>query len=69
MLLLSPAGNQDVIQIGEDEGNAPKNTVHQPLECQGGILKPEGHAEELLEPEGVMMAVLGMSADATRIWW
>ena len=52
MLLLSPAGNQDVIRIGEDEGDAPKNTVHQPLECLGGISKPKRHAEELPEPKG-----------------
>ena len=42
----------DVILVGKDEGDAPKNTVHQPLECLGGIIKPEGHVEELPEIEG-----------------
>ena len=59
LLWLSPAGNKDVIQIGEDEEDAPKNIVYQPLQCLGGILKPKGHAEELPEHEG---------SDDGRVW-
>ena len=51
VLLLSPAGKTEVIQLGKDEGDAPKNTVCQPVECLGGILKPEGRVEELPEPK------------------
>ena len=52
VLSLSPTGTKDVIQIGEDNGDALKNAVHQPLECLGSNLNPEGHVEELPEPEG-----------------
>ena len=69
VLLFSLAGDKDVIQIGEDEGDAPKNAVHQPLESLGSVLKPEGHEEEAQSPKGVMMAVLGMCLDARGIWW
>ena len=52
VLLLSPACKMDVIQIGEDEGDALKNSFHQPLECLGCILKPEGRVEKLPKPDG-----------------
>ena len=58
-LLLSPAGKKVVIQIGKDEGDARKITIDQPLECLGGILKPEGHLEELPEIEGCDDGCLG----------
>ena len=70
MLLLSPAGNKDVIQIAEDKWDAPKNTIHRTQECLGGILKPKRHAKELPElAERSDHGHLGMSADATRISW
>ena len=51
-LLFSLAGDKDVIQKGEDEGDVTKNSIHQPLESLGGVLKPEGHAEEFPESKG-----------------
>ena len=52
VLLFTQAGDKDVVQIGEDDGDAMKNAVHQPLECLGDVLKPEVHAEELPESKG-----------------
>ena len=52
VLLFGVAGDKDVVQVDEDEGDAVEDAVHQPLECLGGILETKGHAEELPEPEG-----------------
>ena len=52
MLLFSVAGDENVVEVDKNEGDAAEDAIHQPLECLGGILEPEGHAEELPEPEG-----------------
>ena len=52
MLLFGVAGDEDVIQVDEDERDATEDAVHQPLECLGGVLKTKGHAEELPDPKG-----------------
>ena len=52
MLLFSVAGDEDVIQVNEDERDATEDAVHQPLECLGSVLETKGHAEELPELKG-----------------
>ena len=52
VLLFGVAGDKDVVQVDEDEGDAAEDAIHQPLECLGGILETKGHAEELPEPKG-----------------
>ncbi len=49
MLLFGVAGDEDVIQVDEDERDATEDAIHQPLEHLGGILETKGHAEELPE--------------------
>ena len=44
-------GHQNVVEIDEDEGQAAKHPVHQPLESLGGIFEPKGHPEELKKLE------------------
>ena len=51
MLLFGAAGNENVVEVDENEGDAVKDAIHQPLKRLGGVLEPKGHAEELLEPE------------------
>ena len=69
VLLFNLAGKKNVIEIGKNKGDAPKNTIHQPLECLGSILKPKGCVEKLPEPEGSDDGIMGMSANAMGIWW
>ena len=52
MLLFSVAGDEDVIQVYEDEREATEDAVHQSLECLGSVLETKGHVEELPEPKG-----------------
>ena len=49
MLLFGAAGNENIVEVDENEGNAAKDAIHQPLKCLGGVLEPK---EELPEPEG-----------------
>jgi hypothetical protein len=46
-----PAGDNDVIQIGENEIKATEYPVHSPLKGVAGVAKAKGHAEELEEAE------------------
>ena len=52
VLLFGVAGNKNIVEVDENEGNAAKDAIHQPLKRLGGVLEPKGHAEELPEPEG-----------------
>ena len=52
VLLFGAAGNENVVEVDENEGDVAKDAIHQPLKCLGGILEPKGHAEKLPEPEG-----------------
>ena len=62
MLLFGVAGNQDVIEVDETEGDTMEDAVHQPLECVA-----KGMRRNSQSPKGVMTAVLGTSAAATGI--
>ena len=59
MLLFGVAGDEDVIQVDEDERDATEDAVHQPLVCLGSVLETKGHAEELPESKG---------SDDGRLW-
>ena len=49
VLIAASTCNQDVVQVDEEEVQVLEDGVHESLERLGGILKPEGHAEELKE--------------------
>ena len=51
VLLFGAASNENIIKVDENEGNAAKCVIHQPLKRLGSVLEPKGHAEELPEPE------------------
>ena len=44
-------GNEDIVQIDENEGKSTEDAVHQTLECLGRILKTKGHSQEFKEPK------------------
>ena len=45
------AGNENIVQIDEREGQVPENLVHETLESLSAILHPERHPEVLEQPE------------------
>jgi hypothetical protein len=51
ILLLVPAGYDDVIQVAEDEGKACQDGVHHTLEGVARVAQPERHAAKLEQPE------------------
>ncbi len=48
MLLQAVAGDDDVVQVAEHEGEVLEYAVHEALEGLGGVAEAEGH-EEVLE--------------------
>ncbi len=44
MLLLVLAGDDDAVQVAEDEGMPHQDLVHHALECVARIAQPERHA-------------------------
>ena len=59
VLLFGAAGNENIVEVDENKGNAAEDAIPQPLKCLGGVLGPKGHAEELPEPEGCDDSCLG----------
>ena len=51
MILLVPAGYDDVILVAVDEGEARQDGVHHPLEGVARVAQPERHAAKLEQPE------------------
>ena len=51
MFFPAPARNQDVVQVDEGERQVLADGVHQPLECLGGIFKPQRGPQEFEESE------------------
>jgi hypothetical protein len=46
VLLLVPAGHEDVVQVYEGEGQVLENLVHEPLKSHAGVFQPEWHPNE-----------------------
>jgi hypothetical protein len=68
MLLQRGAGYDDIVKIDEGESQPGQHPIHEPLEAAGGVAQPEGEAQELEEPDCVMMTVFMMSAGCIGIW-
>jgi hypothetical protein len=43
VVLQGLAGDEVVVQVGEEERQVAKNSVHEPLEGLGGVFKSERH--------------------------
>ncbi len=67
VLLQAVAGDDDVIQVAEDEGEVLEDAVHEVLEGLGGVAEAKGHEEVLEQTERVMIAILAMSWAAIGI--
>ena len=51
VLLQGAAGDDVVVEVGEDEGQVSKKLVHEPLESLGGVAKTERHEQVLKKAE------------------
>ena len=69
VLLFSVAGNENIVEVDENKGNAAKDAIHQPLKTWSAFLSPKGMRRNSQSPKGVITAVLGTSANALGIWW
>ena len=67
VLLQGVAGDDDVVQVAEHEGEVFEYAVHEALEGLGGVAEAEGHEEVLEQTEWRMIAVLAMSWAAIGI--
>jgi hypothetical protein len=62
MLLHGLAGQNDVTYVDEDERTSDQHLVHHPA-----FLIPKGRGRNSKRPNGVMMAVLGISSGCIKI--
>ena len=67
VLLQAVAGDDDVVQVAEDEGEVLEYAVHEALEGLGGVAEAEGMKRYSSKPNGVMIAVLATSWAAIGI--
>ena len=59
------AHHQDVVIVGKDKGDIPKDRIHEPLKGLGRIPQPEWHLDELEQSEG---SGDGRLADMVRVY-
>ena len=60
---------QDVVDVAVAEVQTSQDLVDKPLNCLYAVfLRPNGILANSYSPNGVVMAVLGMSLLATGIW-
>ena len=51
VLLGRAAGDEDVVEVHEHEGNVAQDGVHEALKCLGRVLQAKGHPQELKQAE------------------
>jgi hypothetical protein len=59
------ASYQNVVQVDKSKGQVDQNRIHEPLKRHPALRRPKGMRVNSKSPNGVMMAVLAMSAAAT----
>ena len=68
MLLAAGAGDENIVDVTETEVQTSQNLIHEPL-VWAAFLRPKGIRKNSNSPNGVVMAVFGMSSSSTGIWW
>ena len=69
MLLFGVAGDEDVIQVDKDERTPQRMPSISLWNAWAAFLRPKGMRRNSQSPKGVMVAILGISAATTGIWW
>ena len=69
VLFRSGTGDEDVVDVSIGKGRPQKTWSMNRWKVCAAFLRPKGIRTNSNRPNGVVMAVLGMSSGATGIWW